>query len=106
DGASHPTWRRGALDGRASRRALRRKSYLARGVVRTGQDDARVVRRARPVAGAYRTRARIDSGWMRDRRAAGEFTHRGDSRTRKQDPVSSRLRRGARRETDGRPDLA
>ena len=82
------------------------KRYFARGVLRSGQDDARVVRRARAAAGADRTRAGVDSGWMRDRRASGESAHRGNSRARQQDSVSSRLRRGARRQADRRPHLA
>ncbi len=65
---------------RPSRRASRRKRHLARGVVRAGQNDARVVRRAGPAAGADGTRARVDSRRMRDRRAAGESAYRGDSR--------------------------
>ena len=96
----------GAMDRRASRRAARGEGYLARGVVRAGQDDARVVRGAGAAAGADRTRARVDAGRMRDWRAAGESAYRGDSRARQQDPVSPRLRRGACREADGRTHLA
>ncbi len=68
---------------RSSRRAARRERHLARSVLRPGQDDARVVLRARPAAGADRTRAGLDSGRMRDWRAAGEPAYRRDSRARR-----------------------
>ena len=55
-----------------------RAHHLARGALRTGQDDARVVLRAGAAARAHRTGAGFDARRMRDRRAAGQPAYRGN----------------------------
>ena len=78
-----------------------REPDLARGALRTGQNDARVVFRARAVAGARETRPGFDSRRMRDRRAPGQSAYHGNSRSRRAGSIAQRLCRGACRPLKG-----
>ena len=106
DRFARPPGRRIALDRRPRRRTARARHNLARGALRTGQDDARVVPGAGAAARAHRTGASFDAGRMRDRRTAGQPAYRGNPDVRRAHPDAPRLRRGPCRQSPRRAGMA